>query len=145
MEIHHIDTSVILEPNDTEDGHHCYKYRNLIGYKYLGKISLISLGELFDFVLRLKTYRQRLDSLDFIFDFIARGNVEVGISRQGADSTSNEIGNINYLISPADRMILATAIVDKADVLVTIDSKLVHNTFLERKFGIRILHPVDLL
>ena len=37
---HHIDTSILLEPEKTEDGRDCRKYLQKVGYDYRGKLSL---------------------------------------------------------------------------------------------------------
>lgn len=45
LPLHHIDTSIILEPEITEDGRHCTKYLQRVGYNYRGVLSTPVLSE----------------------------------------------------------------------------------------------------
>ena len=38
LPLHHIDTSVFLEPENTENGRYCKRYLQKVGYKYKGKL-----------------------------------------------------------------------------------------------------------
>ncbi|MBI4170463.1 MAG: hypothetical protein HY514_02125 [Candidatus Aenigmarchaeota archaeon] len=46
LPLHHIDTSVLLEPHTTENGRWCKKYLQRIGSKYRGVVSAPVLSEL---------------------------------------------------------------------------------------------------
>ncbi|MBI4162304.1 MAG: hypothetical protein HY513_01365 [Candidatus Aenigmarchaeota archaeon] len=62
----HLDTSILLESERTEDGYYCKKLLNVVGTKHRGKISLIALGELFLYILGLDNYSDRHDALELI-------------------------------------------------------------------------------
>lgn len=144
LPIHHIDTSVILEPKGTESGFYCQKYMNLVGYKYRGKFSLVVLGEILLKVQKFGTFVERYDFLDTLFNLIKKRNISF-YSVPENENIISKIKEADRRIQRADRTILASAVEDKAAVLVTLDSKLVDNTNLEKEFGIKIKHPKNLI
>lgn len=141
----HIDTSIILESQKTEDGYQCKKLLNMIGMKYRGKLSLVALGELFLDIMSLEDYSERQDAVEFIFGLIREKKIEYGTITNALDKASVKINNIDSRLEQADRLILASASEDRADYLVTLDKKLIRNEKLEKEFNIKIRHPKDLL
>lgn len=139
-EVHHIDTSVILEPKRTEDGYCCYKYTNLVGYKYFGKVSIFVLGELYLKALSFLDYSERKDFLEVLDQFFRQRKVLVARVAKEIDELSLQVKQIDERIDTIDRLILANAAAEGA-TLVTIDRKLVGNEVLEKAFGIKIVHP----
>lgn len=144
LPMHHIDTSVILEPENTENGFYCKKYLNLVGYKYRGKFSFLVLGEIFFHLLKFKTFDEKYDFLHSILNLIATRKISYH-SVAGNEGTSSRIREINERIEKTDRLILASAIEDRATAFVTLDSKLINNEYLEKEFRIKIKHPKDLV
>ena len=59
MPLHHIDTSVLIEPEKTEDGRYCRKYLQKVGYNYRGKFSSPVFSELFMRLLAIENYDDR--------------------------------------------------------------------------------------
>src|SRR3989338_6533260 len=47
LPVHHINTDVILEPHDTDNGRACARYLQLVGYNYRGRLSFPVLSEIF--------------------------------------------------------------------------------------------------
>jgi len=144
LPLHHIDTSIILEPNDSEYGRYCRKYLQRVGYNYRGILSFPVLSELFSIILRIEDYTNMHDSLDMVKELI---NVrKIGFySPKNTDKIIRIIKEIDTRIDPIDREVLASAIEHQAVNLVTLDEKLINSTILEKKFRIRISHPKDLL
>lgn len=56
-----------------------------------------------------------------------------------------KIKKIDERIKSIDREIVACAVEDKAVVLVSLDTDLIHNEKIEKEFGIKIRHPKELL
>jgi predicted nucleic acid-binding protein len=144
LPLHHIDTSILLEPDNTPDGIAAKRYQERLGKLYRGVLSLPVLGELMLTILSLGDLEKRLDFLELL-------NSRVKVRRMnyytslGIESLSKEISALDARVHGADKEILACAIEHKAHALVTLDGKLIRNEALERKFGIRIRHPKDFL
>jgi len=141
---HHIDTSVILEPEKTDDGRYCKKYLNLVGYKYRGFLSFPVLGELMYKILKLDDTGKRYDALDLIYSLIKTKKIRFR-SITGTEKIVQKIKEIDESITPMDRQILACAIVHKVKTLVTLDKRLISNKNIEKEFKIQIKHPKELI
>lgn len=144
LPLHHIDTSVILEPETTKTGRDCKRYLNKVGYKYRAKFSLPMLGELFYDILELEDPNDRYTALDFINSLVDAKQIEFS-SVPKTERISQRIREVDEQIDPLDRLIFACAIADKAKNFVTLDSKFLKNKKLETEFKIKISHPKDLL
>lgn len=144
LPLHHIDTSVILESETTENGQHCRKYLQKVGYNYMGKLSFPVLSELFVIVLKLENYVDKRDLFDTIDTMISARKM-IFYSPEDICRITGKIKEIDTRIEKTDREIIACAIEDKAAVLVTLDKDLIHNERIENIFGIRIRHPKELL
>ena len=140
----HLDTSILLESGNTEDGYYCKKLLNIVGTKYRGKLSLIVLGELFLDIFSLEDYSERQDSMEFIHSLIKKKKIEYGTIAKTIDEVATKIKSIDSRTDQADRLILACASEDKSDYLVTLDRKLIGNEKLEKELNIKIRHPKDL-
>lgn len=66
LPLHHIDASIFLEPEKTENGRDCRRYLQKVGYNYRGKISFPALSELFVTILRLPKYDDKHDLFESI-------------------------------------------------------------------------------
>ncbi|MBI2583394.1 MAG: PIN domain-containing protein [Candidatus Aenigmarchaeota archaeon] len=141
----HLDTSIILEPGNTEEGYHCKKLLNVLGIKYRGKLSLVALGELLLDIVGLENYSERQDSVEFVYSLIKRKKIEYGIITKTVDESATRIKQIDPRIEQTDRLIMACAAEDKADYFATLDRKLIGNGKLERELGAKIRHPKDLV
>lgn len=144
-ELHHIDASVILEPENTKNGVYCTKYLHLIGYKYKGKFSIPMLGELLLFVIRkLDNMRDRYDVLDTIVKIVNVRKIEIfGVSETEENFLKSK--EILSFIDPTDRLLLACAAKDKA-AFVTIDKRLLRiKNRMKENFPVDIRHPKEFL
>ena len=144
LPVHHIDTSIILEPQRTEDGRWCKKYLQRVGNKYLGIVSLPVLSELELAVFGVESYEERHELLDLIYQLIRE--------RKIGFYSPKDIGKLDVLIrekesriDPVDRLIVASAIEHEADFLVSIDRKLVDNRTIKEEFELKIVHPKSLI
>jgi len=144
LTLHHIDTSVILEPESTENGKYCAKYLQLVGYKYRGILSFPVLSELFVTILKQLESRDRYDLLDLIDKTIKIRKMEF-YSPDNVSELLQRIKTIDNRIDSLDREIVACAKENNAQILVTLDKNLINNKILERELGIKIRHPKDLL
>jgi predicted nucleic acid-binding protein len=145
LPVHHIDTSVIIEPENTDQGRECTKYLHLVGYKYRGRFSIPMLGELLLIINRLDTPRERYELLDLILQIINQRKITY-FSTERIENNLGKIRNSIRSLTPVDSLLLACAISDKANFFVTIDNKLLRNSeFVEDEFGIEIKHPKDLI
>ncbi len=143
LPVHHIDTSIILEPRRTEDGSYCTKYLQKVGYNYKGILSMPVLSELFLLVLRIENYEERHNFLDAIGHTIKVRDMKLYSPKNIGEITAS-IRKSDTRIDELDAHIIACSIEDSA-WLITLDRKLIGNSSLEKKFGIKILHPKDLL
>lgn len=139
-----MDTSVILEPEKTEDGRFCKRYMQIVSYKFRGKFSLLVFGETLLSIMSLRNYRDQHDSLDHFLRLVSVRKIETYVPKK-IEETMMRIREIDYRIDPTDTEILSCAIEDGARILVTLDTKLIHNERIENEFGIEIKHPKELL
>lgn len=137
---HHIDTSVFLEPKKTEAGFYCYKYLNLVGFKFLGKVSLFVLGELYLRLHQLREYKDKHDMFDRIEKLLMEHKISVAPIFRNLSETAVKVVELDPRILPMDSLIVANTILDRAN-LVTIDNTLIGNQSLEKEFKIKITHP----
>lgn len=144
LPLHHIDTSVILESESTEDGRYCRKYLQKVGYNYMGKLSFPVLSELFVTILQLENYTDKQDMIDVIDQIISARKIAFYSSVDICD-IAEKIKEIDTRIEKMDREIVACAVEDSANVLVTLDKDLIHNERIENSLGIKIRHPKELL
>lgn len=144
LPLHHIDTSIVLEPEKTEDGRNCRRYLQKVGYNYRGKISFPALSELFITILRLTKYEDKRDLFDAIDKTIFVRKIEFCSPLDTCD-TIEKIKGLDERVKSTDREIVACAVEDKAVVLVTLDANLTRNEKIEKEFGIEIRHPKELL
>ena len=136
LPLHHIDTSIILEPKETANGLYCRKYLQKIGYNYRGILSFPVLSELFSIVLKIEDYTNMRDSLDIIKELINVRKIEF-YSPKNAYERIRIIKEIDKRIDPLDREILASAIEHQATNLITLDEKLINNIILEKRFRMK--------
>lgn len=141
----HLDTSILLESEKTEDGYYCKKLLNILGTKYRSGLSLVALGELYLDILGLENYSEREDAVEFVHNLLKRKKIEYGIITKATDKVATKIEGIDSRIDQADRLLLACASEDGADYFVTLDKKLIGNGKLEKELNIKIRHPKDLV
>lgn len=144
LPLHHIDTSIILEPEKTENGRYCRKYLQKVGYNFRGKISFSVLGEILLNIMSLENYTEQHTALDLFQRLIKVRKIGLYVQKRTEDIVKR-IREIDARIDPIDAEILACTIEDEAQVLITLGTKLIHNEKLEKEFGIRIRHPNELL
>lgn len=145
LSLHHIDTSVILEPENTENGRYCTRYLRLVGYKYGGKFSIPMLGELLLYIIqKLDELSKRYDTLDAILKIVF--GREIGISSvRGVEEIFLKTKEVLSSLEPMDRLLLSCAIRDCA-TFVTIDTRLLRiGSHIKRNFGIEVKHPSELV
>lgn len=142
--LHHIDTSVILEPEKTENGRFCRRHLHRVGYKYRGNISFPVLSELFLVLVRIKDYRDKHGLFDFIDGTIATRKIGFH-SPKSISGIVERIEELDSRITPVDREIVACAVEENASTLITLDKNLIHNGKIEEEFRIKIMHPKELL
>ena len=133
-----------MELEKTVDGRFCRRYIHKLNYSYRGIISSPVLSELTIAMLLLRDENKRHAFLDVLLNLV---NIrKVGFyTPVSIHEISKKIKEIDQRLSPTDIDIVACAIEDKAVNLVTLDKKLIGNKTIEREFGLKILHPKDLL
>lgn len=144
LPLHHIDTSVILEPETTEEGRICRRYLKRVGKKYRGVISLPALGEILMDTLSLETIREKYIALDLVDGIIAESEIAY-YTPKTIGKLLLEIRELDTRIEPTDAEIFACSVEDGAKTFVTLDPKLIHNIRLEQMFGIEIKYPSELI
>lgn len=142
--LHHIDTSVLIEPEKTEDGKYCRKYLQLVGYKYRGVLSFPVLSELFVRVIGLEDDEDKLGVIRFI-TYLRKYKKVTLYSPKKVAAIMEELGSLDRRLQPIDMNIVASAIEHNALNLVTLDRQLIHHKSIEEKFGLKILHPKELV
>lgn len=142
LPLHHIDTSIILETRRTENGMHCTRYLQKVGYKYHGILSLPVLSELFLSVLLLDSSSEKYNLMNTVLETIRIRKINF-YSPKSIEETAIKIRQFDRRVGPLDAHIVACAIEDKAN-LITLDRKLIDNIALEKEFGIKIFHPKSL-
>lgn len=141
---HHIDTSVIVEPENTKEGIQCKRYLQKLGYNYTGVLSFPVLSELFTILASIEDFNGRYDFLESILATIKSRSI-MFYSPKNTIMLLREIKLAEARIGNADREILACASEDKSYALVTLDKDMLNNKKLESLLRIKILHPKDLL
>ena len=144
LPLHHIDTSILLEVENTENGRFCQRYLQKIGSKYRGSISLPVIGEVLLNILSLKTIHEKYVLLEIADSLISIRKIKFYIPLDISE-TLTKIKSLDSRIEPTDAMIFACAVEDNVNTLVTLDKNLIHNEKLEKEFGIKIKHPRELL
>ncbi|MBI2578101.1 MAG: type II toxin-antitoxin system VapC family toxin [Candidatus Aenigmarchaeota archaeon] len=141
---HHIDTSVIIEPENTEDGRFCKRYLQKLNYNYTGILSFPVLSEIFVILNSLEDFNERYDFIEPLLAMVKSRNIEF-YAPKDIGNLLNSIKSTEKRIGFVDSEIVACAAEDKADALITLDRDLINNKNLEKLLRIRILHPKDLL
>ncbi len=142
LPLHHIDTSIILEPRKTADGLGCTKYLQRVGYKYHGILSLPVLSELFLAILLLDNSSEKYNLMDTVLETIRIRKINL-YSPKSIEETAIKVRQLDSRVGTLDSHIVACAIEDKAN-LITLDKKLTGNIALEKEFGVKIFHPKSL-
>ncbi len=142
LPLQHIDTSVLIESEKTEDGRYCRKYLQLVGYKYRCVLSFPVLSEIFVKIIDLEDDEDKLGVLRFIAHLKKYKKV-VFYSAKKVVTIMDELSSLDHRLEPIDTNIIAAAIEHKAVSLVTLDRKLIHHKSIEQKFGLRISHPKE--
>lgn len=141
---HHIDTSIIIEPERTANGRYCRKYIQRLDYNYRGTLSSPVLSELMISMLKLRDTQKRHAFLDVLENLVQTRKVEFYVPVD-IHEISIQIKEADDRIDPTDVDIIACAVENRASNLVTLDKKLIGNKSVERRFNLRIVHPKDLL
>lgn len=144
LPLHHIDTSIILEPEKTTDGRFCRQYIQKLGYNYRGVFSSPVLGELMLSVFLMKDETKKHAFLDFLSDTVNARNIEF-YTPKNIHPIAMRISEIDSRLEPLDVDIVACAIENKAVNLITLDKDLIENKAIEEEFGLKIFHPKSLL
>lgn len=144
LPLHHIDASVLIEPEKTEDGRYCRGYLQLVGYKYRGVLSFPVLSELFVRVIGLEDDEDKLGAIRFITHLRKYKKVAFYSPKRIA-AVMEELGSLDRRLQPIDTNIVASSIEHNAINLVTLDRQLIHHKSIEEKFGLKILHPKELI
>lgn len=139
---HHIDTSVIVEPERTDDGRYCKRYLQKINYNFEGTLSFPVLSELFLILASIEDFNERYDFLEPLLALIKRLHF---YAPKDIGNILNRITTVDSRIDDTDRFILACGSEDKASALITLDKDMLNNKKLELLLGMKILHPKDLL
>lgn len=143
LPLHHIDTSIFLESHDTEIGRLCQKYFQRVGYNYHGQAPTPVLAELMLAVLQTQKYDDRQDLVEWLTDTFRVRSIDSYVpSNIGA--RIEEVRRFDRRLHPTDMQIVACAIEAKA-TLITIDSDLLQSHKLQEHFGLRIMHPKELV
>ncbi len=141
LPLQHIDTSILIEPEKTEDGRYCMKYLQLVGYKYRCVLSFPVLSEIFVKLIDLEDDEDRLGVVRFIAHL--RKYKKVAFYSPKKVSIVEELNSLDHRLEPIDASIVAAAIEHKVVNLVTLDRRLIHHKSIEEKFGLRISHPKE--
>ncbi len=144
LPLHHIDTNILLEPGNTENGKFCQKYLQKVGYNFRSKVSLPVLGELILKIINLNSATERYVALDAISGWIFNQKIDFYVPRNIGEGTS-KVKILDSRVKETDAQIYACSVEDNAITLVTLDEDLVSNKKLENEFGVRILHPKELV
>ena len=145
LEKQHIDTCIFFESESKTETEECIKYLQKVGhYNYKGYVSFPVLSEILAVILRTEDYNKRQDALEFINRIFKEQNIKL-YSPKEIENILTQIKETDSRIDPLDKHILACAIEDKANVLITTDVKLIENVRLENTFNIKICHPRDLI
>ena len=143
LPLHHIDTSILMEPVTTEDGRACRKYLQRVGQKYRGQLSLPVLGELMLALLKPISYNDRHDFIEWLIHTKRVRKIAEFVPARLAPGIA-AVQRIDKRLDPTDCQIVACASEAQARVLVTLDRVLLTSRKLQEKLNLRILHPREL-
>lgn len=144
LPLHHIDTSIILGSSNFEEERVRDKYIQKLAYNYRGKLSFPVLSELFVKFLSLETIEERDVFRQFMDHLLVRREIEF-YSPKRIGKIMEELHDMDKRLEPTDIQIVACAIEDKADVLVTLDKNLINHKTIKEKYDLTIAHPKDFI
>jgi len=144
---HVIDTSVLIETLiETKLGDKCADYLNRLKIKYRGHIPSSVLGEYFLIIFYdekiEEKYKQR--AFTFLEDLIRRRKILPMVPDKETFKLVEKIQNAEREIEDTDAFHYAVAVVNNADVFVTLDTKMLQSQTLEKEFGVKISSPENL-
>jgi len=144
--IHYVDTAVFLETltkPQTDVGRDCDRYLKRLGKIYVWTVSEPVFSEFYLFILQ-KRGKADSDNIHDFFWFIFNEKKPIIIPPEKGYIKVDYIQSLDSRLSFMDCLHLASA-TDNSQVFVTIDEKILGNSFLEKRLGLKILHPSDLL
>lgn len=144
MPKHHIDASVIVEPENTGDGRYCKRYLQKVNYNYAGTLSFPALSEIFMILASIEDFNDRYDFLEPILTIIKGKSIKF-YSPRNIGKLLDKISSVENRIGHTDMEILACASEDKSNMLITLDKDMINNRNLETLLEIKIRHPKDVL
>lgn len=144
LPLHHIDTSVILEPENTDDGRYCRRYLQLVGNKYRDVVPFPVLSELLLAITEMEKTRDRYDFLDILVNMISVKKI-VFYAPKDIGGLLIKIRELDSRVEPTDREIVACGVEHGCDTIITLDKNLIHNKKLESGLDVKIRHPKELL
>ncbi len=124
----------------------CNRYLARLGNIYFGILPLPACGEVDRFIFtELDSHEKRMRFFDIYAQLIDYRKIEISIPQEKSHKIYRELIGMDSRTENIDAFILASAIEAKCNVFVTLDDDLIGNGTIERKFRIKIKHPVDLL
>ncbi len=142
--LHHVDTSIVIESEKTVYGRFCAKYLQKLGYNYHSKFSLPTLGELLMYLLLVKDSDKQHVFLDFLVSLKTTRKIGIYTPVEIRD-IARKIKETDTRLDSTDVDMVACAVEDGANNLVTLDKSLIGNKAIENEFKLRVVHPKDLL
>ena len=144
---HVIDTSVLIEALvETKLGDKCVDYLNRLKIKYRGYIPSSVLGEYFLTIFYDQKFEEKHKQRAFTFlgDLIKRRNILSIVPDKEVFKFVEKIQTTEREIEDTDALHYATAVVNNANIFVTLDTKLLRSQTLEKEFGVKITSPESL-
>jgi len=141
---HSIDTSIILSYLIRDKNEYqCTRYLARMGYLYNSYVSSPMIGEL----IAVVAIKHRKKSIEIINDFailLKNTDFEYSVPKDKAYELYKEIRKLD--VTPTDAILLATAVEDKHDVFVTLDTRMLKvRAKIWKDYRIKIMKPEELI
>lgn len=95
-------------------------------------------------VCELKNGKDRYDMLDVFTDLVDAKKI-IFYAPKDIAKVLTKIKEVDKRIEPADMEIVACGIENGCNAIITLDKNLIRNEKLKNEFGIKIIHPKDLV
>ncbi len=145
--LHFLDASVLIETLiETKLGEKCAEYLNRLKIKYRGVAPLSVIGEYFMTMFYDEKIEERHKQKAFTFleDLIRHKKVLSASPDKETFRLIERIQEVEREIENMDALHYATAVINRADVFVTLDRKMIESKTLEMEFGVKVMSPEDL-
>jgi len=146
LQTHHIDASVFLEPVlEGHDSISCIRYLIRASKTYQGLTSTLSLGEIQRNVVGLG-FNKLITLYGYLHEQLNTFKINIVQPSFDCYSKAIELGTIEGRLKAPDALNIAVGVINGANCFTTLDRELIESSpTMEKRFGLKIVHPGDMI